>query len=332
MPARSWAGACKCTAFARMTPHLCFGLLCANAAAAAAAALRVLAALRALPAVVPLGQPPAVLQPPLLIVHDETSALLAGSIGAAADCLLPSTPLQAPALLRMLPAERAACCAVLCRAAVHWVLQGPAQLAAHAVRPPPGQDPLLQVGLRVGVVAGLAGRAQRVRSPAEHLQEPFWVIRDVAAGGSNVIHSSGTEQCHSSRVHFNPCRALHLPKLDQTEMVEIRSNWFEQSGGPPPGNKREWRRGYWGGGGVLCVDTRSNWFEQSRAAGRRAATSVSGAGRRWGWRVNWRVGSVGAAGRRPATSVSGAAASLELNAWHKPVQSSTASSSHLIHL
>ena len=35
------------------------------------------------------------------------------------------------------------------------------------------------------------------------------------------------------------CRALNLPRLDQTEMVEIRTAWFEEVGGPPTGNKCE---------------------------------------------------------------------------------------------
>ena len=35
------------------------------------------------------------------------------------------------------------------------------------------------------------------------------------------------------------CRALNLPRLDQNEMVEIRTAWFEEVGGPPTGNKRE---------------------------------------------------------------------------------------------
>ena len=33
------------------------------------------------------------------------------------------------------------------------------------------------------------------------------------------------------------CRAAHLRKLDQTEMLGIRTAWFEEVGGPPIGNK-----------------------------------------------------------------------------------------------
>ena len=38
--------------------------------------------------------------------------------------------------------------------------------------------------------------------------------------------------CHECR------RAAHLRKLDQTEMLGIRTAWFEEVGGPPIGNKR----------------------------------------------------------------------------------------------
>jgi hypothetical protein len=34
-------------------------------------------------------------------------------------------------------------------------------------------------------------------------------------------------------------RALHFPKLDQEAMVAVRTAWFEENSGPPPGNKRE---------------------------------------------------------------------------------------------
>ena len=33
-------------------------------------------------------------------------------------------------------------------------------------------------------------------------------------------------------------RALHLETLDQAEMLAVRDAWFEEVGGPPPGNKR----------------------------------------------------------------------------------------------
>ncbi len=36
-------------------------------------------------------------------------------------------------------------------------------------------------------------------------------------------------------------RAAHLRKLDQTEMLGIRTAWFEEVGGPPIGNKRACR-------------------------------------------------------------------------------------------
>jgi len=32
-----------------------------------------------------------------------------------------------------------------------------------------------------------------------------------------------------------------LPELNQDRMLEIRNAWFEQLGGPPIGNKREWQ-------------------------------------------------------------------------------------------
>lgn len=34
-------------------------------------------------------------------------------------------------------------------------------------------------------------------------------------------------------------RALYLPQLDQQQMLDIRSAWFDANFGPPPGNKRE---------------------------------------------------------------------------------------------
>lgn len=45
------------------------------------------------------------------------------------------------------------------------------------------------------------------------------------------------------KAHFY--RALHLPKLDQEEMLKIRAAWFEQGGGPPPGNKLPTERDLW---------------------------------------------------------------------------------------
>ena len=33
-------------------------------------------------------------------------------------------------------------------------------------------------------------------------------------------------------------RALHLQTLEQEEMIAVRAAWFEEVGGPPPGNKR----------------------------------------------------------------------------------------------
>ena len=35
------------------------------------------------------------------------------------------------------------------------------------------------------------------------------------------------------------CRATYLQELDQKQMIDIRSAWFEECGGPPPGNKCE---------------------------------------------------------------------------------------------
>ncbi|KAL4530637.1 hypothetical protein Ndes2437B_g04120 [Nannochloris sp. 'desiccata'] len=40
-------------------------------------------------------------------------------------------------------------------------------------------------------------------------------------------------------------RALHLPQLDQNEMLSVRSSWFDQSGGPPPGNRLPAERAAW---------------------------------------------------------------------------------------
>ena len=42
------------------------------------------------------------------------------------------------------------------------------------------------------------------------------------------------------------CRAQHLDKLDQGQMMAIRDDWFQQSKGAPPGNKCESRA-------VVCV-------------------------------------------------------------------------------
>ena len=43
---------------------------------------------------------------------------------------------------------------------------------------------------------------------------------------------------HAERVCHVCRRAAHLRKLDQTEMLGIRTAWFEEVGGPPIGNKR----------------------------------------------------------------------------------------------
>jgi hypothetical protein len=45
------------------------------------------------------------------------------------------------------------------------------------------------------------------------------------------------------KAHFY--RALHLPQLDQQEMIDIRTAWFDESGGPPPGNKLPKERTAW---------------------------------------------------------------------------------------
>ena len=37
-----------------------------------------------------------------------------------------------------------------------------------------------------------------------------------------------------------PCRFLALDQVDQEAMLAIRTAWFEECGGPPIGNKREW--------------------------------------------------------------------------------------------
>lgn len=47
-------------------------------------------------------------------------------------------------------------------------------------------------------------------------------------------HSSGHESLFPA---FTLTRALHLPRLDQTELVGIRAAWFKEGFGPPPGNK-----------------------------------------------------------------------------------------------
>ncbi|KAL3161552.1 hypothetical protein ABBQ32_010419 [Trebouxia sp. C0010 RCD-2024] len=40
-------------------------------------------------------------------------------------------------------------------------------------------------------------------------------------------------------------KATHLPTLDQKQMVDIRTAWFEECGGPPPGNKLALERTAW---------------------------------------------------------------------------------------
>ncbi|KAL6778629.1 hypothetical protein ACKKBF_B15510 [Auxenochlorella protothecoides x Auxenochlorella symbiontica] len=40
-------------------------------------------------------------------------------------------------------------------------------------------------------------------------------------------------------------RALHLPRLDQTELVGIRAAWFKEGFGPPPGNKLDAEKAAW---------------------------------------------------------------------------------------
>jgi hypothetical protein len=40
-------------------------------------------------------------------------------------------------------------------------------------------------------------------------------------------------------------RAAHLSQLDQNEMLSVRSSWFDQSGGPPPGNRLPAERAAW---------------------------------------------------------------------------------------
>jgi hypothetical protein len=40
-------------------------------------------------------------------------------------------------------------------------------------------------------------------------------------------------------------RAVYLPQLDQNEMLSVRSSWFDQSGGPPPGNRLPAERAAW---------------------------------------------------------------------------------------
>jgi hypothetical protein len=40
-------------------------------------------------------------------------------------------------------------------------------------------------------------------------------------------------------------RALHLPKLDQQQMIDIRAAWFDGNYGPPPGNKLPHERDQW---------------------------------------------------------------------------------------
>jgi hypothetical protein len=40
-------------------------------------------------------------------------------------------------------------------------------------------------------------------------------------------------------------KALHLPRLDQDEMLGIRAAWFEENFGPPPGNKLALERAAW---------------------------------------------------------------------------------------
>lgn len=55
-------------------------------------------------------------------------------------------------------------------------------------------------------------------------------------------------------------RALHLPKLDQQQMLDIRSAWFDANYGPPPGNKRELR------GSAPCARRPHNCSARAEAA------------------------------------------------------------------
>lgn len=53
-----------------------------------------------------------------------------------------------------------------------------------------------------------------------------------------TLFSRRPEKAHSYR-------ALHLPKLDQQQMIDIRAAWFDGNYGPPPGNKLPHERDQW---------------------------------------------------------------------------------------
>lgn len=52
------------------------------------------------------------------------------------------------------------------------------------------------------------------------------------------VFSRRPDKCHFYR-------AVFLPELDQQVMVDIRSAWFDQNSGPPPGNKLAGERAAW---------------------------------------------------------------------------------------
>ena len=53
-----------------------------------------------------------------------------------------------------------------------------------------------------------------------------------------TVFSRRPDKCHLFR-------AFHMPVLNQAAMLELRSAWFEQAGGPPPGNKLPAERAAW---------------------------------------------------------------------------------------
>ena len=57
-------------------------------------------------------------------------------------------------------------------------------------------------------------------------------------GSLLTVFSRRPDKCHLYR-------AMYLPTMDQQQMLEVRTRWFEQNGGPPPGNKLAAERAAW---------------------------------------------------------------------------------------
>ncbi len=90
------------------------------------------------------------------------------------------------------------------------------------------QGALLQAGRFGGSKLGPTSRG----SVAIHLL--LLPLPAGAAAAALLCHQVAA--CPSFPLHN---RALHLPKLDQQQMMDVRAAWFDGNYGPPPGNKRE---------------------------------------------------------------------------------------------